>query len=86
MLVLDLLNSDPRDKGLTYFEINREQQQSEWQYVERSLTLAIRFNESKAVGNIDGQEVINLRLNTEMPFRFALFLLGSGAAGGSKKT
>ena len=65
---------------MTYFEINREQQQSEWQYVERSLTLAIRFNESKIVGNIDGQEVINLRLTTEMPFRFALFLLGSGGA------
>ena len=44
--------------------------------MERSLTLAIRFNESKVVGNIDGQEVINLRLTTEMPFRFALFLLG----------
>ncbi len=75
----------PRDKGLTYFEINREQQQNEWQYVDRSLTLAIRFNENKVVGNIDGQEVINLRLTTEMPFRFALFLLGSGAANGPKK-
>ena len=75
----------PRDRGLTYFEINREQQQNEWQYVERSLTLAIRFNESKIVGNIDGQEVINLRLTAEMPFRFALFLLGSGATNGSKK-
>ena len=75
----------PRDKGLTYFEINREQQQNEWQYVERSLTLAIRFNESKIVGNIDGQEVINLRLSSEMPFRFALFLLGTGAASGPKK-
>jgi type VI secretion system protein ImpJ len=76
----------PRDKGLTYFEINREQQQSEWQYVERSLTLAIRFNESKVVGNIDGQELINLRLTSEMPFRFALFLLGTGVASGPKKT
>ncbi|MGD0044457.1 MAG: type VI secretion system baseplate subunit TssK, partial [Isosphaeraceae bacterium] len=76
----------PRDKGLTYFEINREQQQSEWQYVERSLTLAIRFNESRVVGNIDGQELINLRLTSEMPFRFALFLLGTGAASGPKKT
>ncbi|QEH33051.1 hypothetical protein OJF2_15470 [Aquisphaera giovannonii] len=70
----------PRDKGLIYFEINREQQQNEWQYVERSLTLAIRFNESKIVGNIDGQETISLRLASEMPFRFALFMLGAGAA------
>ncbi|WP_165219107.1 type VI secretion system baseplate subunit TssK [Aquisphaera insulae] len=70
----------PRDKGLIYFEINREQQQNEWQYVERSLTLAIRFNESKIVGNIDGHETINLRLSSEMPFRFALFMLGAGVS------
>jgi type VI secretion system protein ImpJ len=75
----------PRDKGLTYFEINREQQQNEWQYVDRSLTLAIRFKESMVAGNIDGQEVINLRLSSEMPFRFALFLLGTGSSGGSKR-
>ena len=73
----------PRDKGLTYFQINREQQQNEWQYVERSLTLAIRFNESKVIGNIDRQEVINLRLATEMPFRFTLYLLGGPGAGGA---
>jgi len=48
--------------------------------------LAIRFNESKVVGNIDGQELINLRLTSEMPFRFALFLLGTGVASGPKKT
>jgi type VI secretion system protein ImpJ len=70
----------PRDKGLTYFQVNREQQQNEWQSVERSLTLAIRFNEKMIVGNIDRQEIVNLRLATEMPFRFSLFLLGSGAA------
>ena len=63
----------PRDKGLTYFQINRELQQTEWQSVERSLTLAIRFNEKMIVGNIDRQEIVNLRLATEMPFRFSLF-------------
>jgi type VI secretion system protein ImpJ len=71
----------PREQGLTYFQINREQQQSEWQHVERSLTLAIRFNETKIIGNIDRQEVVNLRLATDMRFRFSLFLLGTG--GGS---
>jgi type VI secretion system protein ImpJ len=75
----------PRDKGLTYFQINREQQQTEWQYVERSLTLAIRFNENKVVGNIDRQEVVNLRLTTEMPFRFTLFLSGPGVRSGPRK-
>jgi type VI secretion system protein ImpJ len=74
----------PRDKGLTYFQVNREQQQTEWQSVERSLTLAIRFNEKMIVGNIDRQEIVNLRLATEMPFRFSLFLLGAGAATESR--
>ena len=70
----------PRDKGLTYFQIDRERQQTEWQFVERSLTLAIRFNEKMIVGNIDRQETVSLRLAAEMPFRFSLFLLGTGAA------
>ena len=69
----------PREKGLTYFQINREQQQVEWQHVVRSSTLAIRFNETKIVGNIDRQEVVNLRLTTEMRFRFSLFLIGASA-------
>jgi type VI secretion system protein ImpJ len=69
----------PRERGLTYFQINREQQQTEWQHVERSLMLAIRFNETKIVGNIDRQEVVNLRLTADMRFRFSLFLLGAGA-------
>jgi len=76
----------PREKGLTYFQINREQQQSEWQHVERSLTLAIRFNETKIVGNIDRQEIVNLRLATDMRFRFSLFLLGTGAGSPSSRT
>jgi type VI secretion system protein ImpJ len=76
----------PREKGLTYFQINREQQQTEWQQVERSLTLAIRFNETKIVGNIDRQEVVNLRLTEDMRFRFSLFLLGTGAGNPSPRT
>lgn len=67
----------PKDKGLTYFQINRELQQNEWQTVEKSLTLAIRFNENKIVGNIDRQEVVTLRLSAEMPFRFKLYVLGA---------
>ncbi len=73
----------PREQGLTYFQINREQQQSEWQQVERSSTLAIRFNETKVVGNIDRQEAIILRLATDMRFRFSLFVLGAGGGSAS---
>ncbi len=76
----------PREKGLTYFQIDREQQQNEWQHVVRSLTLAIRFNETKIVGNIDRQEVVNLRLATDMRFRFSLFMLGAGAAAQAQRS
>jgi type VI secretion system protein ImpJ len=80
----ELPSALPKDKGLTYFQINREQQQGEWQFVEKSLTLAIRFNENRIVGNIDRQEVVTLRLNADMPFRFKLYVLGTrGPAGPS---
>ena len=65
----------PRPQGLTYFQISREQQQGDWQYAEKSLSLAIRFNEKLIVGSIDRQEVVTLRLTSEMPFRFTLFVL-----------
>jgi type VI secretion system protein ImpJ len=78
----------PRPQGLTYFQLQRQEAgdaarkaPGEWPYVERSLSLAIRFNEKLIVGNIDRQEVITLRQATEMPFRFTLFVLPPGAAG-----
>ena len=73
-----LPQSLPRPQGTTYFQINRDQQLNEWQLVEKSLSLAIRFNEKLLVGNIDRQEVVNLRLDSEMPFRFTLFILTQG--------
>jgi len=71
----------PRPQGLTYFQINRELQLNEWQLAEKSLSLAIRFNEKLIVGNIDRQEVVHLRLDSELPFRFTLFVLPQGMAG-----
>lgn len=76
----------PRPQGTTYFQINRELQLNEWQLAERSLSLAIRFNEKLIVGNIDRQEVVHLRLDSEMPFRFTLFVLPQVAAGASKSS
>jgi type VI secretion system protein ImpJ len=83
----------PRPHGLTYFQIQRHdpgdaarKSPGEWPFVERSLTLAIRFNEKLIVGNIDRQEVITLRQATEMPFRFTLFVLPPGAAGRGGRT
>ena len=79
----------PRPQGLTYFQIQRQEagdparraSAGEWPFVERSLSLAIRFNEKLIVGNIDRQEVVTLRQASEMPFRFTLFVLPPGAGG-----
>jgi type VI secretion system protein ImpJ len=81
----------PRDAGqsnfMTYFQINRELQQNEWQSVESSKSLAIRFREDIIVGKIEGETQVTLRLGAEMPFRFSLFVLvrgGTPASAASK--
>jgi type VI secretion system protein ImpJ len=51
----------PAGAGLTYFQINREAMQEEWQHVQKSLTLAIRLNEHRIVGNIEGQRILTIR-------------------------
>src|SRR5262249_18843245 len=72
----------PRDAGpsnfLTYFQINRELQQSEWQSIESSRTLAIRFKEDNIVGKIEGEREVTLRLSSDMTFRFTLYVLVRG--------
>jgi type VI secretion system protein ImpJ len=73
----ELPSALPKDRGLVYFQINREQQPAEWQFVEKSKTLAIRFNEKMVVGNIDRQEVVTLHLASDMAFRFKLYVLGA---------
>jgi type VI secretion system protein ImpJ len=75
------LPKDIDNKVLTYFQINRGQQKAEWQYVKESLKLAIRFNETMIVGSIDRKDEVTLRVGGEMPFRFKLYVLGSGGAG-----
>ena len=72
----------PRDAGpsnsVTYFQINRELQQNEWQSVESSRTLAIRFKEDILVGKIEGEREVTLRLSSDMTFRFTLYVLVRG--------
>ena len=65
-----------------FIEMFGDQHHADWETVAR----AARHRHRRVVGNIDGQELINLRLTSaEMPFRFALFLLGTGAASEPKK-
>ncbi|MBM3994733.1 MAG: type VI secretion system baseplate subunit TssK [Planctomycetes bacterium] len=72
----------PAMPGLTYFRVNREAQQSEWAFVLRSLTLAIRVNENRLVlgpaGDIQGQISLSLKQQGAQPattMRFSLFLV-----------
>jgi type VI secretion system protein ImpJ len=51
----------PAGNDLVYLQVSRESQQEEWQNVQRSLTLAIRLNEARVVGNIQGQRVLTIR-------------------------
>lgn len=54
----------PAAPELTYFQIDRDSTPAEWQYVEKSLSLAIRFNEKLIEGTIQGERELKLRIKT----------------------
>jgi type VI secretion system protein ImpJ len=75
----------PRDAGqsnfFTYFQINRELQQNDWQSVQTSKTLAIRFKEDDIPDKKipEGEHDVTIRiLNSDMVFRFTLYVLVRG--------
>ena len=51
----------PSAAGLIYFQVSRESQKEEWLNVQKSLTLAIRLNENRVAGNIQGQQVLTIK-------------------------
>jgi type VI secretion system protein ImpJ len=51
----------PQVPRQTYFVINRESNEFEWQRVKQTLTLAFRLNENLVAGSIDGQHVLTIR-------------------------
>jgi len=72
----------PSTAGLTYFQVNRDAQNSEWAQVQQSLTLAIRVNQNRfelgAQGNITGQRSMTLKQQggqTATALQFVLFLV-----------
>jgi type VI secretion system protein ImpJ len=70
----------PSTPGLIYFQINRESQQEEWQNVQRSLTLAIRLNENLIAGNIQGQQVLNIKTGGQTTtLQFTLYVVPQSA-------
>jgi len=51
----------PSRPGLIYFQVDRDSHLDEWQHVRKELTLAIRLNETRVVGSIEGQDVLTVR-------------------------
>jgi type VI secretion system protein ImpJ len=72
----------PSLQGLIYFQVNRESQEAEWQNVGRSLALAVRLNETRIEGNIQGQEVLKLKTATGQPttLQFTLYVVRGAPA------
>ena len=74
----------PVTKGLTYFQINRDAQKTEWAQVHQSKTLAIRVNQNRLAlnpqGNIQGQRIFALKqqaAQTATDIQFSLYLVPS---------
>ena len=71
----------PSQPGLVYFQIRREATSAEWQNVQRSLTLALRLNENRIAGNIQGQRVLTVTLGPQsVPIQFTLYVVPSNVA------
>jgi type VI secretion system protein ImpJ len=59
-----------------YFQINREAQPAEWQKVRDSLTLAIRLNEHRIAGSIQGEKKLTIRhAGQTTTMQFTLFVV-----------
>jgi type VI secretion system protein ImpJ len=66
----------PAQPGLIYFQIRRDTRDEEWQNVQRSLTLALRFNENFVEGGIQGQRTLKMKVGTaSAPIQFTLYLV-----------
>ncbi len=67
----------PLRPGLTYFQVSRESQPKEWENVQRELTLAIRLNENRIAGKIDGQRQLSIRTESgqNLSLEFTLYVV-----------
>lgn len=69
----------PNRPGLVYFQIDRNSQKDEWESVRKSLTLAVRLNENRIAGNIQGQQVLQVRsTGRTFDMEFTLFVAPQG--------
>jgi type VI secretion system protein ImpJ len=74
----------PPATELTYFQVDRESRAEEWANVQKSLTLAIRFNQKRVVvnpqGTLQGQTEVTLLNPSAVPappttLKFSLFVV-----------
>jgi type VI secretion system protein ImpJ len=66
----------PSRPGLVYLQVSRESQQQEWQQVQKTRTLAVRLNQNRVVGNIQGQRELKIKTGSQTTtMRFTLFLV-----------
>jgi type VI secretion system protein ImpJ len=67
----------PPTNNLYYFQVDRSSQIEEWQHVQKSLTLALRLNEHRIVGDIQGQRVLTIKLNNNQntTLQFTLYII-----------
>jgi type VI secretion system protein ImpJ len=71
--------------GQQYFQVAGDQSQPEWQNVQRSLSLALRVNEHRVVGNIQGERVLTIRTgNQTVPVQFTLYAMPAEIRGGKE--
>jgi type VI secretion system protein ImpJ len=67
----------PTMPGLIYFQVDRDSHRDEWQNVQKALTLAIRLNANRILGNIQGQRVLTTKTsnNQTASLQFSLYVL-----------
>jgi type VI secretion system protein ImpJ len=66
----------PKAATLVYFQVDRDAEKAEWQFVQDDLALAIRLNVRRIVGSIQGQKALTIDHGGQTTtLRFALYLL-----------
>ena len=80
----------PTMPDLTYFQVSRESQLEEWEWVQKSLTLAIRVNDTRLdLGEdrvLTGERTLTLKAQEAHPgatMQFSLFVVPEKAAAGA---
>jgi len=66
----------PAQADLVFFQVNRASQKDEWDHVRKTLALAIRLNQTRIVGTVQGQRTLNIKSGDKTaPWQFTLFLV-----------